>query len=69
MLTHIQLLQLVEWFSSNYQKFGCKLEFVTNKSQEGSQFCKGFGGVGGFLRYRCDFLHQVRCLIQNWCGV
>eukprot|EP00291_Cryptomonas_curvata_P028753 CAMPEP_0172207320 /NCGR_PEP_ID=MMETSP1050-20130122/33764_1 /TAXON_ID=233186 /ORGANISM="Cryptomonas curvata, Strain CCAP979/52" /LENGTH=511 /DNA_ID=CAMNT_0012886613 /DNA_START=181 /DNA_END=1717 /DNA_ORIENTATION=- len=54
----IDKLELVEWFSTNYQRFGCKLEFVTNKSQEGSQFCKGFGGVGGFLRYRCDFLQQ-----------
>jgi len=49
-------MELVEWLSANYTNFGCKLEFVTNKSQEGSQFCKGFGGVGGFLRYRCDFL-------------
>mmetsp|Transcript_19500 Transcript_19500/g.54265 ORF Transcript_19500/g.54265 Transcript_19500/m.54265 type:complete len:425 (+) Transcript_19500:303-1577(+) len=54
----IEKLELVEWFSTNYTKFGCKLEFVTNKSQEGSQFCRGFGGVGGFLRYRCDFLQQ-----------
>mmetsp|Transcript_30252 Transcript_30252/g.71965 ORF Transcript_30252/g.71965 Transcript_30252/m.71965 type:complete len:459 (+) Transcript_30252:108-1484(+) len=52
----LEKLELVEWFSSNYQKFGCKLEFVSNRSQEGSQFCKGFGGVGGFLRYKCDFL-------------
>jgi peptide chain release factor subunit 1 len=49
-------IELVEWLSTNYTKFGCKLEIVSNKSQEGSQFCKGFGGVGGFLRYRCDFL-------------
>eukprot|EP00961_Rhodomonas_salina_P090341 1215710-Rhodomonas_salina.2 len=53
-------MELVEWFSTNYTKFGCKLEFVSNRSQEGSQFCKGFGGVGGFLRYRCDFLETVR---------
>ena len=31
------------------------MEFVTNKSQEGSQFVKGFGGIGGLLRYRLDF--------------
>jgi peptide chain release factor subunit 1 len=30
------------------------LEFVTNKSQEGSQFCRGFGGIGGMLRYKLD---------------
>ncbi len=35
-------------------QFGCQLEFVTNKSQEGSQFCRGFGGIGGLLRYSVD---------------
>ncbi|KDD73040.1 eRF1 domain 3, partial [Helicosporidium sp. ATCC 50920] len=42
---------LLEWLANNYKKFGCLLEFVTNRSQEGSQFCKGFGGIGGILRY------------------
>jgi len=46
---------LVEWFADNYKSFGATLEFVTNKSQEGSQFVKGFGGVGGLLRYKVDF--------------
>jgi peptide chain release factor subunit 1 len=45
---------LLEWFAENYKKFGAGLEFVTNKSQEGSQFVKGFGGIGGLLRYRVD---------------
>lgn len=31
-----------------------KLEFVTDKSSEGNQFCMGFGGLGGILRYRLD---------------
>lgn len=60
---------LVEWFANNYKRFGANLEFITNKSQEGAQFCKGFGGIGGgapgvhailtssgLLRYRLDFL-------------
>lgn len=37
---------------------GTNLNFVTNKSQEGAQFCKGFGGIGGiFLSflYSCLF--------------
>jgi len=46
---------LLEWFANNYKKFGAVLEFVTNKSQEGSQFCKGFGGIGGLMRYKVDF--------------
>lgn len=45
---------LLEWLANNYRKFGCALEFVSNKSQEGSQFCRGFGGIGGLLRYAVD---------------
>jgi peptide chain release factor subunit 1 len=45
---------LLEWFANEYKRFGCTLEFVTNKSQEGSQFCRGFGGIGGILRYQLD---------------
>lgn len=47
-------LSLLEWFANEYKRFGCTLEFVTNKSQEGSQFCRGFGGIGGILRYQLD---------------
>uniref|UniRef100_A0ACD5XFU4 Uncharacterized protein n=1 Tax=Avena sativa TaxID=4498 RepID=A0ACD5XFU4_AVESA len=45
---------LLEWFAENYRNFGCTLEFITNKSQEGSQFCRGFGGIGGILRYQVE---------------
>ncbi|KAL7155327.1 hypothetical protein ABFS83_03G067900 [Erythranthe nasuta] len=45
---------LLEWFTNEYRNFGCSIEFVTNRSQEGSQFCKGFGGIGGILRYQVD---------------
>jgi len=46
---------LLEWLSESYKNFGATLQFVTDKSQEGSQFCKGFGGIGGLLRYEVDF--------------
>lgn len=46
---------LLEWFAEKYKEFGATLEFVTNKSQEGSQFVKGFGGIGGILRYKVAF--------------
>jgi len=51
----IEKIQLLEWFANNYKKFGATLEFITNRSQEGSQFCKGFGGIGGLLRYKVNF--------------
>lgn len=46
---------LVEFLANNYRQFGATLSFVTDRSQEGSQFCKGFGGIGGLLRWRVDF--------------
>lgn len=43
----LESMPLLEWFANNYKKFGATLEIVTDKSQEGSQFVKGFGGIGG----------------------
>lgn len=45
---------LLEWLANNYKQFGATLEIITDRSQEGSQFVKGFGGIGGILRYRVD---------------
>ena len=46
----------LDWIAQNYAQYGTTLEFITDKSQEGSQFCRGFGGLGGILRYQVDFL-------------
>jgi peptide chain release factor subunit 1 len=46
---------LLEWFAEKYKEFGANLEFITNRSQEGAQFVKGFGGIGGLLRYKVNF--------------
>ncbi|KAJ4463108.1 putative Eukaryotic peptide chain release factor subunit 1 [Paratrimastix pyriformis] len=52
----VQTKELItDWFVINYKRFGTTLHFVTNRSQEGAQFCRGFGGIGGTLRYRVDF--------------
>uniref|UniRef100_A0A7S3NJC5 Eukaryotic peptide chain release factor subunit 1 n=1 Tax=Aureoumbra lagunensis TaxID=44058 RepID=A0A7S3NJC5_9STRA len=52
----VDTISFVEWLANNYKSFGTSLEFVTNRSQEGSQFCRGFGGIGGILRWRVDFM-------------
>jgi len=49
---------LVEWLANNYKNFGANLEFITDRSQEGSQFCRGFGGIGGLLRWKVDFVEM-----------
>ncbi|CAD7936665.1 unnamed protein product [Amoebophrya sp. A120] len=51
----IEKIAFSEWIVNNFKSFGCVLEFVTDKSQEGNQFVKGFGGIGGLMRYRIDF--------------
>jgi peptide chain release factor subunit 1 len=50
----MESLALLEWLANNYKQFGATLEIITDKSQEGSQYVKGFGGIGGCLRYRVD---------------
>jgi len=46
---------LVEWMAENYKQYGCNLQFITDRSSEGIQFVKGFGGIGGDLRWKVDF--------------
>jgi peptide chain release factor subunit 1 len=55
-LKHPSIDQLmVDWLTENYRRFGTKLILVSDKTPEGSQFCRGFGGLGGLLRYKVDF--------------
>lgn len=48
-------MPFLEWLANNYKTFGATLEIITDRSQEGSQFVRGFGGIGGMLRYKVDF--------------
>ena len=43
----IDSMPLLEWFANHYKEFGATLEIITDRSQEGAQFVKGFGGIGG----------------------
>jgi len=45
---------LGDWLCVNYQHYGAKVELISDKTQEGFQFVKGFGGIGGTLRYHLD---------------
>lgn len=45
----------LEWLAEKYKDFGATLEFVSDKSSEGNQFVKGFGGIGAMLRYKVNF--------------
>jgi len=45
---------LIDWILQNYKNFGAKVQLVSDQSSLGSQFVKGFGGVGGVLRYSLE---------------
>ncbi|KAF8472497.1 peptide chain release factor eRF1/aRF1 [Kalaharituber pfeilii] len=48
-------MPFLEWLAEKYKDFGATLEFVSDKSSEGNQFVKGFGGIGAILRYKVNF--------------
>jgi len=56
---------LNEWLIENFRKFGVRLQFVSDKSQEGFQFAKGFGGCGGFLRYNVSSFEESTAIDNN----
>ena len=45
----------LEWLAEKYRDFGATLEFVSDRSSEGNQFVRGFGGIGAILRYKLNF--------------
>jgi peptide chain release factor subunit 1 len=45
---------LVDWLAEHHRDFGSEIVFITDASPEGSQFVKGFGGLGGFLRFKYE---------------
>lgn len=46
---------LIDWFVENESKLGTKLELVTDSTSEGTNYCQGFGGIGGILRWKVNF--------------
>ncbi|KAJ6264756.1 LOW QUALITY PROTEIN: hypothetical protein Dda_0907 [Drechslerella dactyloides] len=51
----VEQVAFLEWLAEKYKDFGATLEFVSDRSSEGNQFVKGFGGIGALLRYKVNF--------------
>jgi len=52
--TVVLSVPLLDWILEHYKEFGVTLQLVSDQSSIGSQFVKGFGGIGGFLRFEMD---------------
>ncbi len=55
----INQLPFLEWLAESHKDFGAGLEFVSDRSSEGNQFVRGFGGIGAILRYKLNFEQLV----------
>ncbi|KAK3069784.1 translation termination factor eRF1 [Teratosphaeriaceae sp. CCFEE 6253] len=51
----VDQMPFLEWLAEKYRDFGATLEFVSDRSSEGNQFVRGFGGIGAILRYKLNF--------------
>ena len=60
----VERIQLSEWLLNNYKKYVNHLEIVTDKTNEGNQFVKGFNGIGGILRYKLE--HNYEDFEENY---
>lgn len=55
----------MEWLARNYQQYGCEIEFISDSSAAGYQFAQGYGGVGGFLRYKVDLMEEETYFMED----
>jgi len=52
--TVVSCCPLLDWVLDHYKEFGVSIQLFSDQTSIGSQFVKGFGGIGGFLRYNVD---------------
>lgn len=48
----------VEYLLENYKDLANHLEVISDKSSEGNQFAKGFGGLGGILKFKLELEYE-----------
>jgi peptide chain release factor subunit 1 len=53
--------EILDWLVDNYKKYNVVI--VSDTTSEGTQFYKGFGGLGGILRWKLDL--QQNCGEEN----
>jgi len=54
-----EAVEWVSWIAENYKQYGTKLDFITDRTTVGTQFVKGFGGIGCILRWNIQFEEDI----------
>lgn len=52
--TVLEQESFIDWIMIHYKDYGANLVIVSDNTEEGNQFVKGFGGIGGILRYKVE---------------
>jgi len=47
-------MAVLDWVLEYYSDFGAQIELVSDQTDVGAQFVKGFGGLAGLLRYQTE---------------
>jgi len=47
-------MPLLDWILEHYGEFGANLELISDQTDVGTQFVRGFGGIGGLMRYQTE---------------
>lgn len=58
-------MPLLDWILDHHLEFGSKIELVSDETDVGAQFVKGFGGLAGILRYQSDLPSNNEQLIEE----
>lgn len=54
----INKMEFLDWIIEKHKDLNVNIEIISDNSPEGSQFCRGFGGIGCLLRYPIQFNHE-----------
>jgi len=57
-------IALLDWLLDN-NEFGAVIELVSDETDVGAQFVKGFGGLGGILRFQTELPSNNPQLVQD----
>jgi peptide chain release factor subunit 1 len=52
--TVLSKVALLDWVLEHYNEFGAVIELVSDETDVGAQFVKGFGGLAGILRFQAE---------------
>jgi peptide chain release factor subunit 1 len=58
-------IPLLDWVLDHYAEFGAQIELVSDQTDVGAQFVKGFGGLGGLTRYQTELPSNNDQLLEN----